>query len=91
MTDYIKRGAVLQTFLEYGIGWGTAKVKGVINSIPSADVRENVHAHWEKPTQVGNYMLKNIPHCSACGYIPCDEGKRFCANCGAKMNGGDGA
>lgn len=65
------------------------KLERIAEKLRAADVRENVHSHWEKPTQVGNYTLKNIPHCSACGYIPCDEGKRFCANCGAIMDGGD--
>lgn len=40
--EYYEREAVLSKFLECGIGWGAAKVKGVINSIPAADVREVV-------------------------------------------------
>lgn len=39
MSDYIRREAVMDVFMRYGIGWGDAKVKGVINSIPAADVR----------------------------------------------------
>ena len=38
MSDYISREAVMDVFMRYGIGWGNAKVKGVINSIPAADV-----------------------------------------------------
>ena len=38
MAEYIEREAVMSKLLEYGIGWGAAKVKGVINSIPAADV-----------------------------------------------------
>lgn len=84
MNDYIKRGAVLSTFLEYGIGWGAAKIKGVINSIPAADVRENVHAHWVEMPPYTHHQPKDF-ECSACHESEIRK-TRFCPNCGAIMD-----
>ena len=52
--------------------------------LPAADVRENVHAHWE--------LDEDGWHCSACKLYPpfnCDpeeKGIRFCPCCGAQMD-----
>ena len=85
--EYIDREAVLSKFLEYGIGWGAAKVKGVINSIPAADVRPVVRGKWEWNKNNGFY------YCSECGSISPREDQdgeycdcpNFCPNCGADM------
>ena len=81
MAEYIEREAVLSKLLEYGIGWGAAKVKGVINSIPSADVQLVRHGWW-------------ISHgwstvCSECGEDYAFAKRNYCPNCGAKMDGGE--
>lgn len=52
---------------------------------PTADVVEVKKGRWERPTRIGG-MTVNLPHCSICGEVPCDEGK-FCPNCGADMRG----
>lgn len=92
MAEYIEREAVLSKFLEYGIGCGAAKVKGVINSIPSADVQPVRHGRWDSAnTRPRTWQFR----CSECGniaYYPtpkyfshgCDY--HYCPNCGAKMD-----
>lgn len=42
-----------------------------------------VHGEWVRPTMI-NGVNFDIPHCSVCETVPCDEGK-YCPNCGAKM------
>ena len=54
---------------------------------PTADVVEVKHGEWIRPTKLAD-MMHDIPHCSLCGEVPCDEGK-YCPNCGAKMDGGE--
>ena len=39
MDDFISRADAIKKLCEYGIGCGEARIKGVINSIPAADVR----------------------------------------------------
>lgn len=84
MADYIKREDVMNTFLNYGIGWGAAKVKGVINSIPAADVVERKKGKWIKPTRVPDSMLEE---CSVCGFDCGAYTFNYCPNCGADMRG----
>lgn len=63
-----------------GIITDTAKF---IRDFPHADVRENVHAHWEDKWHIVFHV--NLPICSSCGfYAPfrCN----FCPNCGAEMD-----
>ena len=49
-----------------------------LKSVPSADVRENVHGHWRKM----NYDLGY--ECSECGWEASNPWD-FCPNCGADM------
>jgi hypothetical protein len=53
----------------------------VIATVPAADVRENVRAHWY---DVGSLSCR----CSVCG---CKSNREtaFCPNCGAKMGGAE--
>lgn len=55
-----------------------------IADLPAADVIEVVHGKWIKPTMIDGRIF-DIPHCSACGEVPCDT-KNYCPNCGAKMD-----
>ena len=50
----------------------------------SADVVEVVRGEWIRPTMI-NGRTFDIPHCSACGDVPCDT-KNYCPECGAKMD-----
>lgn len=53
-----------------------------VNSIPTADVKPVVHAHWEE--WIGDTK------CTSCGFICGDDyylgSKNYCPNCGAKMD-----
>ena len=37
--DYISRADAIKKLCEYGFGCGDARIKGVVNTIPAADVR----------------------------------------------------
>ena len=54
---------------------------GTVLKVESADVAPVVHAHW-RDTGSGQ-------ECSACKEIQYgyDNGRHYCANCGAKMDG----
>ena len=53
---------------------------------PTADVRENVHAHWEEVDKYGNRKCSN---CKSIEHVPTLMGEPivwdFCPNCGARM------
>ena len=56
----------------------------LIDSAPSADVRENVRGEWIK--QYFDFRDNcQIYSCSKCGYQDIDT--NFCPNCGADMRG----
>lgn len=57
-----------------------------IDFAEAVDAAEVVHGEWIIPTKIGHRSF-NIPHCSACGGVPCgvDENTKFCPNCGADM------
>ena len=89
MDEYIEREAVMDVFMRYGIGWGNAKVKGVINSIPAADVREVKRGKWTKELHPNVHY--NQYKCSICGEFSGHDScgwiwePNFCPNCGADM------
>jgi hypothetical protein len=102
MAEYIKREDVMNTFLHYGIGWGAAKVKSVINSIPAADVVERKKGKWVKAR--GSWFTPGgdpVWECSLCGkgtHVYGIEHGSYgsdiadgqwiaCPNCGAEMVG----
>lgn len=68
-------------------------VYGLIDSIPSADVRPNTHGHWKRRTYIGNHETVTMNVCSECGKefgwdvetgIAISD-NNFCPNCGANM------
>lgn len=81
MARYIDADFLINAINDADIITDTAKF---IRDFPTADVRENIHAHWELDEE-GWY-------CSACKLYPpfdCDpeeKGIRFCPNCGAVMD-----
>ena len=93
MAEYIEREAVLSKLLEYGIGWGAAKVKGVINSIPAADVAPVRHGRWGHRWVCSNMTGYELAcSCSECGkptyrISTLEPMPPYCPNCGAKMDG----
>ena len=74
--EFIERKAVIDKLTEYGIGWGTAKVVGVINSIPAAYVRPAGKAEW---LELEDCMCI----CSNCMSLGC--GTPYCPESGSKM------
>ena len=56
-----------------------------IQEQPTIEAEPVVHGEWIRPTMI-NGVNFDIPHCSVCRTVPCDEGK-YCPNCGAKMKG----
>lgn len=87
MADYIKRQAALRAVNEF---FHDPKVDIVLNAVPAANVREDVHGKWLEP----DYPICCAIKCSICGeteYLD-EPGQyehwRFCPLCGARMDGG---
>ena len=62
-----------------------------IETAPTIDPEDlRPKGEWVRPTKIDGRTF-NVPHCSACGGVPCgvDEHTHFCPNCGADMRGGD--
>ena len=70
----------------------SVKVKdNIVNCIkntPTADVVEVRHGEWiEQVRDYGKYLVTEGYKCSICGYETMDNDKKYCPNCGAKMDG----
>lgn len=67
------------------------KIIRAISRTPTADVRENVHARWERHWSRPNVFADLFWHCSNCGYKNDNDYSpryhHFCPNCGAYMIG----
>ena len=96
MEEYISKEKV-KGFVRSGISTDTEADKeyvcAFIDSIPSADVRENIHGHWEPkyPTREEMIYCQERYFCSNCKNYVVDRIARlefnFCPNCGADMRG----
>ena len=65
---------------------GIQRVMAFVDSLPSADVRENVHGEWiddYDPVNFGEFRYK----CSKCGARTVEWADSFCYRCGADMRG----
>ena len=100
MTKYISLEAAINEFdfqsSYYDAEWGakrfaTEDVQEILQSIPTADVRPVIRAHWidMKPTDVETGLPISIKgpdfRCSNCGAT--EFPSNFCPNCGADMRG----
>lgn len=99
MVEYIKRQVAVSRFEQLKEQADTLRDKlyldgvlAVIDTLPAANVREDVHARWE-PEE--NIFDDSTWYCSACHEpwtliygTPEENGMHFCPNCGAKMEGG---
>ena len=87
MSEYISRESV-KDVVRSGISTDTEADKeyvcNFIDSIPSADVRENIHAYWEDDREGFEHC-----HCSKCGQIifSCQKWFKCCPRCMAVMDG----
>lgn len=83
MSEYISKEE-LKDYLEKNISFGGTEKKfrfyDIIDSLPPADVRPNIHARWESDGH-GHII------CSACKEANVSTWKsRFCPMCGARMD-----
>lgn len=83
--DYIRRQDAIDVAREDGKKIPTVVIRIMhdIKTIPPIDVAPVVHAYW-RDTGSGQ-------ECSYCKEIQYgyDTGRHYCANCGAKMDGGE--
>ena len=94
MTDeYISREAALKAlYADYAY-----PAMGIIKEIPAADVAEVVHGEWLRGDD--DWDSLTTIRCSLCSEEWCFEtdddvsllNYKYCPNCGAKMDGGDGS
>lgn len=95
MSEYIEREAVLRRIEEMRVKENdyapdvAQAIYDFVVDVDAADVAPVVHSYWEhKITNDG----ENIGICHNCKY-PVSwfwEQAKYCLNCGAKMDGGDG-
>lgn len=90
MAEYIKRDAVMKGIMEakWMDGYDGAMAMEIAASAPAADVAPVVYGRWV-------HLGGDEWCCSACGFVITTEGswvnpaKKYCEDCGAKMDGGD--
>lgn len=101
MAECIEREALLEAlenadpdvYEDYGDGtvdWGFGRknIQDMINGIPAADVAPVVHTRWA-------HLGGDEWCCPVCGFVITTEGswdkptKKYCEDCGAKMDGGN--
>jgi len=69
-------------FMRIGYNHAVSDTIAIARNLSTADVRENVHAHWEAEWHIVFHVY--LPRCSSCGfYSPLRY--NFCPNCGAQM------
>ena len=78
MADYKRRDLIEREVRRLSTNpfneWDTMGILLLLDTIPNADVRENIHGEW---------LTDNI--CSVCGDYN-EFQTNFCPNCGAKMD-----
>jgi hypothetical protein len=102
MDDLISRSALLEKMSELN-GWdeyneGVGACHRLVDFAPAVDAESVSHGRWirEDETQA---LLSVMWHCSKCEiplemngiYTPIGAGYKYCPNCGAKMDGKEGA
>lgn len=94
MSDLIDKRMAIKIAESYGLNNGTTigKHSGIadliaeeLSNLPTIEAEPVRHGEWVRPTMI-NGVNFDIPHCSVCRTVPCDEGK-YCPNRGAKMKG----
>lgn len=105
MSDFISREAAVKIAEKYGLGDGFVLgrhtgladcIASEISALPAADVAPVVHGQWLRADDDWN-SLTTI-QCSLCSEEWCFEtdddvsllNYKYCPNCGAKMDGGNG-
>ncbi len=86
MDEYIKRSAAIEAAKH---AWAKGlEPSQYIEALPAADVAPVVHGRWA-------HLGGDEWRCPVCGFVITTEGswdkptKKYCEDCGAKMDGGD--
>lgn len=98
MAEYIEREAAVKAFNNFDAGRADSppctlltpeEFAEYLYELPAADVAPVVHGRWL-------HLGGDEWFCSACGFVISTEGswekptKKYCEDCGAKMDGGNG-
>lgn len=91
MAEYIKRETAVKAVMaaKWVDGSDGAMAMEIVASPPAADVAPVVHGRWA-------HLGGDEWCCPVCGFVITTEGswdkptKKYCEDCGAKMDGGDG-
>lgn len=62
------------------------EVKAILDDLPAIDAAPVAHSKWK-------FLNDYESRCSSCGkeiFIDHDDEYRYCPNCGARMDGGEG-
>lgn len=86
MSEYISKESIVTLLEQYG--YIDKEMERDLVSIPSADVRPNIHAYWD-------FIGDNCFKCTACKEVKTyneitnsnGERAKFCPECGAVMDG----
>ena len=97
MAEYIEREDLIENLNRFAPDDYNALINELIAFQPAADVVPVVHGRWkvyETETYLGStesgkdrYVTNKIFYCDQCGKGTVIK-SRFCAHCGAKMDGG---
>ena len=97
MTEYIEREAAIDAIMKVYVRTAGYKARDrvfeaeeAVHRLPVADVAPVVHGRWA-------HLGGDEWCCSACGFVITTEGswdkptKKYCEDCGARMDGDDDA
>ena len=96
MNEYIIKQALLDKTVKRNHAWlyttnsEGKNLKEIVDELPPADVRPNIHAEWEKPTGKIQPFGEDTRQCTGCGFFTDKDGcyvYNFCPSCGAIMDG----
>lgn len=95
--DLISRAAAIAELMQmvkvHGELLHYTGIKAMLESLTAVDAVPVVHGRWVPDTWRGNDIMSggSMATCSECGKGWLDTRRmRFCPNCGAKMDGGEG-
>lgn len=95
MADYISRGKAIEAIMDlpncpngYSDTYDKECIIGTLEEVPTANVRENVHAKWIVEEVYSNWSDWTNVRCPVCRRVfEKFYRSNFCPNCGADMRG----
>ena len=102
MAEYISRQKAIEAIMDlpncpngYSDTYDKECIIGTLDEVPTADVRENVHAKWEQcevfgidESTIDEWQSEFCPNCKTyltTPYMYSFHRHNFCPNCGAEM------